>query len=103
MTEEVSLAAIDVEKMLSELDLSLPDKEETEVPALTALEKTTATLEQNMARLEAQVVAPTLLQHSERKTHDEALRQYAAVKIQAYFRGAAARKALRVTRREETH
>eukprot|EP01044_Picomonas_judraskeda_P023866 COSAG03_NODE_6396_length_1066_cov_1.120993_1_plen_35_part_10 len=35
MTEEVSLAAIDVEKMLSELDLSLPDKEETEVPALT--------------------------------------------------------------------
>ncbi len=97
--EEVSLAAIDVQKMLSELDLHnefLPGKEElaeaAQVPALTALEKTTAALEQNMQRLEAQVVAPQLLDAACQATHDEALRQSAATRIQALARGAAARR-----------
>eukprot|EP01043_Picozoa_sp_COSAG02_P034950 COSAG02_NODE_2474_length_8740_cov_6.957991_2_plen_580_part_00 len=97
--EEVSLAAIDVQKMLSELDLHnelLPGKEETaeaaQVPALTALEKTTAALEQNMQRLEAQVVAPQLLDAACQATRDEASRQSAATRIQAFARGAAARR-----------
>jgi hypothetical protein len=97
--EEVSLAAIDVQKMLSELDLHnefLPGKEETaeatQVPALTALEKTTAALEQNMQRLEAQVVAPQLLDAACQATRDEASRQSAATRIQALARGAAARR-----------
>ena len=98
--DEVSLAAIDVQKMLSELELQkdyLPGAETEDprpVPALTALEQTTTALEQNMQRLEAQVVMPQMLDASSQCEHDEALREAAATKIQAVARGASTRRAV---------
>lgn len=112
--EEVSLAAIDVQKMLAELELHKNkdqdnagpegDEEETEeaaeatsvsVPALSTLEETCTKLEQNMERLESQVAPPALLGTSGvQLTKEDAIREFAATKIQSRFRGYAVRRTI---------
>ena len=112
--EEVSLAAIDVQKMLAELELHKNkdqdnagpegDEEETEeaaeatavsVPALSTLEETCTKLEQNMERLESQVAPPALLGTSGvQLTKEDAIREFAATKIQSRFRGHAVRRTI---------
>jgi hypothetical protein len=119
--DEVSLAAIDVAKLLQQLELHKEDmpsavaSDGTSVPALEALEQTCSKLEQNMERLEAQVLPcppSSTLQEQQQLQQEQAQRAssmrdtcpsavmatgqlqayHAATKIQSWYRSCAARR-----------